>query len=173
MGAMRRGRGGVPIPIVLILLLAVAGGTWWFSTQYGKVPDPVHEENVESAVSDSASDSVQAPATAALSEKVTVSSPVRGATVGKSFKVAGKAPGTWFFEAQFPIQVRSDAGDVIGRGVAHAQGEWMTEALVPFTAEVTIDDASYKGAARLILLRDNPSGLPENDDAVEFPIVIR
>ena len=31
----------------------------------------------------------------------------------------------------------------------------------------------YSGPADLILLRDNPSGLPENDDEVTMPIVIK
>jgi len=31
----------------------------------------------------------------------------------------------------------------------------------------------YTGPATLILIRDNPSGLPEHDDSLPIPIVIR
>ncbi len=87
------------------------------------------------------------------------------------FDVVGQAPGNWYFEASFPVQVRDEEGNVVGRAVAQAQGDWMTTGAVPFTASVTID-AAYHGAANLILLKDNPSGLPEHDDAVEISIVI-
>ena len=86
-------------------------------------------------------------------------------------RVAGLAPGPWFFEASFLMQVRDKEGNVIGRAVAQAQGEWMTEKQVTFTASMQTD-ATYHGEATLILLKNNPSGLPEHDDAVEIPIVV-
>lgn len=107
-----------------------------------------------------------------LNERLVISSPVAGSTVGHSFAVAGSAPGPWFFEASFPVQVRDGSGNVIGRAVATAGGDWMTEGPVPFTASVTVD-AGFSGRATLVLLKDNPSGLPENDDAVEISIVIQ
>lgn len=105
-----------------------------------------------------------------LHTRVTVTSPKSGATVGKTFVVAGSAPGNWFFEASFPVQVRDKDNSKIGQGVAQAQGDWMTTDLVTFTTTISV--SNYKGPATLVLLRDNPSGLPENDDALEVPIVI-
>lgn len=107
-----------------------------------------------------------------LSKRVTVTAPKPNTTVGERFVVAGSAPGNWFFEASFPIQVRDADHNVIGRTHASAQGEWMTTELVTFTSTVNIE-SGYKGPATLILMRDNPSGLPEHDDAVEIPIVIQ
>lgn len=107
-----------------------------------------------------------------LSKRVTVTSPKANSTVGTTFVVAGSAPGNWFFEASFPIQIRDKDGNVIARTFASAQGDWMTTELVTYTSTIHLD-SSYKGPATLILLRDNPSGLPENDDAVEVPIVIQ
>ena len=106
-----------------------------------------------------------------LSSRVIVTTPQAKSTVGRTFTVAGVAPGPWFFEAQFPIQVRDVDGNVIGRTNGTAQGDWMTEKLVTFTATIQID-ATYHGPAKLILMKDNPSGMPENDDAIEVPIVI-
>lgn len=109
---------------------------------------------------------------APLSARVSVTAPAEGSPVGQSFAVEGKAPGNWFFEASFPIQVRSEAGDILARSHGQAKGEWMTTNLVPFTASITLSSA-YHGPALLILMRDNPSGLPENDDSVSIPITIK
>ncbi|MCR4325798.1 MAG: Gmad2 immunoglobulin-like domain-containing protein [Patescibacteria group bacterium] len=107
-----------------------------------------------------------------LHELVVVSSPRQGATVGHSFLVVGEAPGSWYFEASFPIKVTDESGNTIGTAVAQAQSDWMTTELVPFSAAITTDE-SYTGPATIALLRDNPSGLPENDDSLEIDIVIQ
>ena len=113
-----------------------------------------------------------APAPAAFtSENVNVFSPLPDAVVPRAFTVSGEARGTWFFEASFPIKVQDPNNDQVGLGIAQAQADWMTENFVPFTATVTV--GGYSGPAILVLLKDNPSGLPENDNSVEFPIVIQ
>ena len=109
---------------------------------------------------------------APMHERVWVTSPKSGASVGKTFVVAGSAPGPWFFEASFPVQVIDKDGNKIASTFATAQGDWMTTDLVTFTSNVTIS-GSYTGPATLVLLKDNPSGLPEHDDALEIPIVIQ
>lgn len=102
---------------------------------------------------------------------IVVELPFPGAVTGKEFSVIGKARGFWFFEASFPIQVLDKYGKVLAQGIAQAQGEWMTEDFVPFKADIKIPE-SYIGTATLILHKDNPSGLPENDASISFPIVI-
>jgi hypothetical protein len=107
-----------------------------------------------------------------LSKRVEVTTPKPNTTVGSTFVVSGKAPGNWYFEADFPIMIRDGEGNVLARTYASAQGDWMTTELVAFTSTIHLDTV-YKGPATLILLRNNPSGLPEHDDAVEVPIVIQ
>jgi hypothetical protein len=107
-----------------------------------------------------------------LSDRVTVSAPLPNTTVGQTFTVAGSAPGNWFSEAVFPLQVRDPDDNLVARGQGHAKGEWMVTTLVPFTASITLS-THYTGPAELILLRDNPSGLPENSDLVTIPITIK
>jgi hypothetical protein len=109
---------------------------------------------------------------------ITVELPFPGAITGKDFSVIGKARGTWFFEASFPIQVLDKDGNVFVAVPAQAQkdpatGEvnWMTENFVPFKADIKIPE-SYIGPATLILKKDNPSGLPANDASISFPITI-
>lgn len=111
------------------------------------------------------------PAPTVLGTLITVSEPVSGAIVSNDFYVRGEARGPWYFEASFPIEVRSDSGRVVGHGIAQAQGDWMTKDFVPFSAEVHI--AGYAGPATLILRKDNPSGLPEHDDSISIPVVVR
>ena len=153
--------------IILILLIAVAYLGW---REFSAFPSAQAPATSTPAKRNSTKPDTSAPLP--LSKKVTVAEPKEGAVLGRAFTVAGKAPGPWFFEATFPIQVRDDQGNVIGRSHANAQGEWTTENLVAFTATVNID-ANYSGPATLILLKDNPSGLPENDDSVSFSIVIK
>ena len=83
----------------------------------------------------------------------------------------GEARGNWYFEASFPIEVRDAAGNVIATGIAQAQGDWMTENFVPFVATVQIP-ANYIDEAVLVLMNDNPSGMPENARSISFPITI-
>lgn len=116
---------------------------------------------------------VPAPAaapTAFNSENVRIFSPLYGAIVPKTFTVTGEARGKWYFEASFPIQVHDANNNRIGGGIAQTQGEWMTTEFVPFSADVSVEN--YRGPATLALLKDNPSGLPENDDSVSIPIII-
>lgn len=104
---------------------------------------------------------------------ITLESPLPNSTVQNPLVIKGKARGTWFFEASFPIMVVNWDGLIIGEGYATAEGEWMTEDFVPFTATInyTLDPQTYSKNGSLILQKDNPSGLPENDDALEIPII--
>jgi len=107
------------------------------------------------------------------SDLIVVTMPNAGAAVTNPIKIAGQARGTWFFEASFPLIVTNWDGLIIGQGYATADGDWMTEEFVPFTGAVSYDlpeDTPYKRGA-LIFRKDNPSGLPENDDALEIPIL--
>lgn len=116
--------------------------------------------------------------TNANSDLIKVELPFPGAVVGKEFSVIGEARGTWFFEASFPIEVTDNTGKILSTGIAQAQpdpktGEinWMTEDFVPFKADIKAPE-SFIGPAVLILKKDNPSGLPEHDASISFPITI-
>lgn len=106
-----------------------------------------------------------------LSQQLAITAPVPGATVSQKFTITGKAPGPWYFEASFPIIVSDKDGNKIATGYGQAQGDWMTTSLVPFSAQ--IDVGAYTGPVTINLLRDNPSGLPENDDSASFELVIQ
>ncbi len=152
---------GVWWAIIGVLFAVIVVLTWILFTT------PASEKNGGGNVASSTSSTSTGP----LHERVVVNAPVLGGTVGKTFTVTGEAPGNWYFEASFPVQVHDLDNNKVGQGIAQAQSGWMTTAQVPFTANITVNN--YTGPATLVLLRDNPSGLPENDDSLSIPIVIQ
>lgn len=100
--------------------------------------------------------------------------PLPESVVTSPLKVSGMARGFWFFEADFPVYLTDWDGRIIAQGIATAQREWMTEDFVPFIAVLEFDVPPGPGEARnrgtLILQKDNPSGLPEHDDAREITV---
>jgi len=103
---------------------------------------------------------------------IQVMSPQPSDTISTPLIVIGEARGNWYFEASFPVSVVDAAGQTIGQGYAQAQGEWMTTDFVSFQSipiEFTAQPSGSMG--KVILHKDNPSGLPENDDQLEIPIV--
>jgi hypothetical protein len=108
----------------------------------------------------------------ATTDDIFVTNPAPAASVADAIPVAGFARGRWYFEAVFPIEVRSAQGQVIGTGQGRAQGDWTTDQFVPFTANISVD-AHYSGAALLVLQKDNPSGDPVRDASLSIPVVIQ
>ncbi len=100
---------------------------------------------------------------------IRVDAPRPNAVIQSPLQIEGQARGTWFFEADFPIELLDAEGQVIGTAIATAQGEWMTEEFVPFTATLTFTDPA-EGTGTLILIKDNPSDLEELDDSLEIPV---
>jgi len=88
--------------------------------------------------------------------------------------VRGKARGTWFFEASFPVTLTDWDGRIIAQVPAQAKGDWMTTDFVEFEATLTFTaDTTVSSRGALILQKDNPSGLPEYDDAREITVFFR
>lgn len=112
--------------------------------------------------------------TEAMNGFIIVNSPKVGESISSPLNISGLARGTWFFEASFPVFLIDWDGKIIAQGIATAKGDWMTTDFVPFEATLTftIDKNTYSNKGSLILKKDNPSGLPENDDALEFPVYL-
>lgn len=103
---------------------------------------------------------------------VRLESPRPNETISSPLIIRGEARGTWFFEASFPVTLVNWDGLIIAESFATAQSEWMTTDFVPFEAKIEFefDPNTYSNRGFLILRKDNPSGLPEHDDALEIPI---
>ncbi|NQV11789.1 hypothetical protein HQ524_00345 [Candidatus Uhrbacteria bacterium] len=102
---------------------------------------------------------------------INVTLPVPGSTVTSPLNVVGSARGNWFFEASFPVVLKNAAGGTLAEGVATASADWMTENFVPYTVTLTFASQPAGSAGTLTLVRDNPSGLPENAEWLDVPVV--
>jgi hypothetical protein len=95
-------------------------------------------------------------------------------------EIHGKARGNWYFEASFPIKLIGLDGKIISSGIATSQSDpsyengagWMTEEFVPFTAKLEFS-ISTSTNAKIILEKDNPSGLSENADQLTIPVKLK
>jgi hypothetical protein len=110
------------------------------------------------------------PAGSCQGDLIRLENPEWGAEVSSPLQISGMARGNWFFEGDFPIILTDWDGKIIAEGYATAVSEWMTHEFVPFTGELTFDSETVSGNGSLILQKDNPSDLPENDAALEIPV---
>jgi len=110
-------------------------------------------------------------------EVIRISSPKDGDEISSPLTIKGEARGFWFFEGDFPIILTDWDGRIIAESYATAKGEWMTEDFVEFEGIIEFakpeDIGEFSKRGSLILQRDNPSGLPENDDAREITIYFK
>ena len=103
-------------------------------------------------------------------DMIIVDSPRPQSTVTSPLVIKGKARGNWFFEGSFPVTLTNWDGLIIAEGYATAQGDWMTNDYVPFSATLSYslpEDIPYRRGF-LILRKDNPSGEPQFDDSIEI-----
>jgi hypothetical protein len=102
-------------------------------------------------------------------ENVVVFTPQLNEKIASPYKISGLARGKWFFEASFPIILRDELGNEMSMAIASAMSDWMTQDFVPFEAEIRFSVPATK-TGTLIFKKDNPSGLPENDDEIQIPV---
>jgi hypothetical protein len=100
---------------------------------------------------------------------IEVTEPLSDAVIFSPLTIIGKARGTWYFEASFPVKLLDADGNELAAVPAQAQGDWMTENYVPFKAELNFG-APITATGTLVLEKDNPSGLPENADELRIPV---
>lgn len=105
----------------------------------------------------------------APNDGVTITSPTPNAVIQSPVRITGQAVGEWYFEAVFPVAIVDEDGKELGKGIAHAQGEWMTDGLVPYIADVTFEPGGAT-SGYIEAHKDNPSGLPELDAFVRIPV---
>jgi hypothetical protein len=104
-----------------------------------------------------------------LDDLIKIDSPRPNTKVASPLIVTGEARGVWYFEAQFPIKLVDANGQVLAQTPAQALGDWMTQNFVPFSATLEFG-APATQTGTLVLEKDNPSGLPQNDKKLEIPV---
>lgn len=95
-----------------------------------------------------------------LKNDVAITSPV---------EIEGEARGIWYYEGNFPINIEDEEGNLLGQGIAQAQGDWMTEEFVPFHAVVTFDPKEESNGVA-VFKKNNPSDLEEYDESIKIPV---
>lgn len=105
--------------------------------------------------------------------KIIVESPVEGDVIESPLIIKGEATGTWFFEGDAPVVLTDWDGNIIAESYITADGEWMTEEFVPFTGTLEFEKPEFGDSGILILQKDNPTGLPEHDDAFELQVLFK
>jgi hypothetical protein len=95
--------------------------------------------------------------------------PHSGQTIESPLTLTGQARGSWFFEGQFSVRLLDGVGTEISTGPVTAQGEWTTENFVPFVGALSFSTPQTDDGT-LLLEKDNPSGLPENDRTITVPV---
>lgn len=109
------------------------------------------------------------PTLAEKDQLIRVVHPRPNQIVKNPLEIAGEARGNWFFEASFPISIVDGNGKEIVKGIAKADGDWMTEKFVPFSAILSFKKPETE-SGELVLTKDNPSGLVENEGELRIPI---
>lgn len=103
-------------------------------------------------------------------DKVKITEPLFGAVIQSPLKIKGEARGFWFFEASFPVKLLDANGKEVAIGHAGSLSNWMTQNFVPFEATIDFPAAETK-TGTLVIIKDNPSDLPQNADEFKIPII--
>src|SRR6185436_1505401 len=74
-----------------------------------------------------------------LADVIRVDTPEPGDRLTSPLEIEGEARGNWFSEGSFPAQLVDANGEELGATVIKADGEWMTQDFVPFTAMMAFD----------------------------------
>ncbi|MFH2136829.1 MAG: Gmad2 immunoglobulin-like domain-containing protein [Patescibacteria group bacterium] len=184
------------IVLLLVILLLILGGAVYYYKFYQPIL-PVENENTNTALITNFEECVVAGNPVMESyprqcrangqnfteyignelektDLIKIDSPRPNAIVTSPLEISGQARGTWYFEASFPVKLLDANGNEIPLSPPYIMTteEWMTEDFVPFKATLEFE-APTTDTGTLVLEKDNPSGLPENDDSLIVPVRFR
>jgi hypothetical protein len=148
------------IYLFLLLIFVVFGGIFVFKSKEVTAPTQMEDGGTTSNL----------PILPTVNDSLNITSPKAGAVIQSPLVVKGFAKGTWYFEASFPVKIVDVKGNIVGQKFAEAESDWMTEKFVPFSG--LIEFTAKEGEKGFVVFqKDNPSGLPENDDELRVPII--
>jgi len=168
------------IVFIIIILTAIAlrlfgaEDTWlcqngqWVKHGQPRAPQPTAACGLDNLPPLSPADNNPAPDVATATAEVIIFQPQPGAVVTSPLTVKGQARGGWFFEASLPVKLVDANNQLIVAHYGTADSDWMTPDLVPFTSILEFSTTATSGF--LIIAKDNPSGLPEYDASISWPV---
>lgn len=157
--------GGISFCFVVSAILYYA-----YTIQISQKPLPENTTSATNIVSEIIPPIVTTATASNSNSLITITTPAPESTVRSPLSISGNARGTWYFEGSFPVTLVDEEGKIIAASIATSTGEWMTEEYIPFNATLSWASTTAK-KGMLILKRDNPSGLPENDYAFSIPVI--
>ncbi|HEX6977248.1 MAG TPA: Gmad2 immunoglobulin-like domain-containing protein [Patescibacteria group bacterium] len=101
---------------------------------------------------------------------VIVTSPIYGSKIASPLLISGTVPPGWMFEGTFPVKILDSKRNVIATGIGKetTPGSWQSQNPVQFSAQISFNTTDRSGF--VLIEKDNPSGLPENDKTFEIPV---
>ncbi len=105
-----------------------------------------------------------------ISNSPTISTPRENARITSPVIIKGVVPSGWMFEGQFPVELRDTNDKIIGRGIAKEveSGSWSSGKSIDFIT--TVEFTSVGKSGFIVLLSDNPSGIPEKQLTFKLPV---
>ena len=159
----------IAIVISVLIGLGLIGVAAWFWLLKPAEPVAVNNPTTSSNTTPTNQTTSYKEYTSLKGVKLRLNEPLSGATVTSPLKISGQVPGSWSFEASFPVKLVDQDQKEIASGHATLQGDWMTDDYVPFTAQLTFTAPTAK-AGYLILQKDNPSGDAAKDDSATIEV---
>ena len=160
--------GGISLALVIG---AVAYYTYTITTQPNTPIAPPGTELVATSSSEE-NPTPLAPTPTSTESMIIITSPTPHTVVKSPLTISGEARGMWYFEGTFPVELRDSEGKTIATSSATTTKEWATKEFVPFNASLTWANTTATSGI-LVFKRDNPSGLPENDKYLSFPVMFK
>lgn len=105
-----------------------------------------------------------------ISDLIEIEKTLPNMEVSSPLKITGKARGTWFFEADAPIEIVDKDYQSLGKSYIKATDKWMTEDLVPFSGTIEFEAPSDE-RGYIIFRKANPAGKPEFDRVYTWPVL--
>lgn len=173
------------IIFILITLIILIGGyfayQYYFTSEDSELPEPLDQSDLiactmEAKLCPDGSSIGRSGPDCEFTECpvfITVNNPKPDQEIESPLVVEGEAKGTYFFEGDFPILLTNWDGLIITEGYATVQSDLMTEDFVKFKGEIKFEKPELYNNGTLILQKDNPSGLPMFDYALEIPVVFK
>lgn len=103
-------------------------------------------------------------------DDIYIERPLLGEQISSPVTISGRARGTWFFEAEFLVELKDDTGELLAQGIARTTADWMTEELVPFSLVLTFERPLATDRGEIIFEASNPSDLSEFAKSMRYPI---
>lgn len=102
--------------------------------------------------------------------QITVDTPAHGERVSSPLNFHGTASGTWFVDGKFPVKITDKKGNLLGSGIAKAEGNSDTMERVAFKGVVTFSPVGDSGF--IIFEENDPKGV-EKAGAFKIPILFK